>query len=209
MNVKDAAKSLYDYALSKKVKFPKIWDEAKLIQTCGATLLVYRTPEGFDINKGFADLESKFGVEEDDGEKADDGEKEDDGEKKDVVGAKQQSPSAKSKRSRKAKVLSDDEKDEVSPKKTKKSETMVEEKNRKVAEAIKEMADIYFRNKDMRKGGVFSKAAKAIRESEIHISTKKEAMTLKGVGKGIAGYIEEFLNSGKIDKLEELRAGTA
>lgn len=37
------------------------------------------------------------------------------------------------------------------------------------------------------KGGVFSKGAKAIRECEIPITTKKEALALKGVGKGIAG----------------------
>lgn len=57
--------------------------------------------------------------------------------------------------------------------------------------------------------GVFSKAAKAIRESDFYISTAKEAMTLKGVGKGIAGYMEEMLQTGSIQKLEELRAGTA
>jgi DNA polymerase/3'-5' exonuclease PolX len=34
-------------------------------------------------------------------------------------------------------------------------------------------------------------------------------MALKGVGKGIAGYIEEFLTTGMITKLEEMRAGTA
>ena len=34
-------------------------------------------------------------------------------------------------------------------------------------------------------------------------------MKLKGVGKGVAGYIEEMLITGKINKLEELRAGTA
>ena len=37
------------------------------------------------------------------------------------------------------------------------------------------------------KGGVFSKGAKAIRECETAIITKKEALALKGVGKGIAG----------------------
>lgn len=56
---------------------------------------------------------------------------------------------------------------------------------------------------------MFSKAAKAIRECETVISNKKDAMELKGVGKGIAGYIEEMLESGCIIKLEELRAGTA
>jgi DNA polymerase/3'-5' exonuclease PolX len=57
--------------------------------------------------------------------------------------------------------------------------------------------------------GVFSKAAKAIRECETYISTAKEAMALKGVGKGIAAYIEEYLKTGMISKLEEMRAGTA
>lgn len=57
--------------------------------------------------------------------------------------------------------------------------------------------------------GVFSKAAKAIRECNNVISCKKDAMALKGVGKGIAGYIEEMLETGKIIKLEELRAGMA
>ena len=59
------------------------------------------------------------------------------------------------------------------------------------------------------KGGVYSKAAKAIRESETPIKDKKSAMGLKGVGKGIATYILEYISSGMIAKLEELRAGTA
>ncbi len=57
--------------------------------------------------------------------------------------------------------------------------------------------------------GVFSKAAKAIRECDFYVSNAKEAMSLKGVGKGIAGYVEEMLQNGSIQKLEELRAGTA
>jgi DNA polymerase/3'-5' exonuclease PolX len=56
---------------------------------------------------------------------------------------------------------------------------------------------------------VFSKGAKAIRECEEEIKDKKDAMKLKGVGKGIATYIEELITTGSIQKLEELRAGTA
>jgi DNA polymerase/3'-5' exonuclease PolX len=56
---------------------------------------------------------------------------------------------------------------------------------------------------------VFSKAAKAIRECTFAIEDKKSAMKLPGVGKGIAGYIEELLETGSINHLEELRAGTA
>ena len=43
------------------------------------------------------------------------------------------------------------------------------------------------------KGGVFSKGAKAIRECETAITTKKEALALKGVGKGIAGTSKNSL----------------
>ena len=57
--------------------------------------------------------------------------------------------------------------------------------------------------------GVFSKAAKAIRECDFALTDRKSAMQLKGVGKGIAGYIDELLETGKITKLEELRAGIA
>ena len=54
---------------------------------------------------------------------------------------------------------------------------------------MKEIASAYFKNGDRMKGGVFSKGAKAIRECETPIVTKKEALALKGVGKGIAGEI--------------------
>jgi DNA polymerase/3'-5' exonuclease PolX len=40
------------------------------------------------------------------------------------------------------------------------------------------------------KGGVYSKGAKAIRECETPIITKKEALALKGVGKGMAGKFD-------------------
>jgi len=56
---------------------------------------------------------------------------------------------------------------------------------------------------------VFGKAAKALRECPTYISCTKEAMALKGVGKGIAGYIQEYLDNGSIVKLEELRGGVA
>ena len=56
---------------------------------------------------------------------------------------------------------------------------------------------------------MFTKAAKSIRECSTKISTKKEALALNGIGKGIASYIEEYLESGIIVRLEELRAGAA
>lgn len=56
---------------------------------------------------------------------------------------------------------------------------------------------------------MFSKAAKAIRECDFVITDKKSAMKLPGVGKGIAGYIDELQTAGSIKHLEELRSGMA
>lgn len=57
--------------------------------------------------------------------------------------------------------------------------------------------------------GVFAKAAKALRDCETEIRTLKEAMALKGVGKGIATYVMEMIETGVIKKLEEVRSGYA
>lgn len=172
--------------------------------------MMHRSADGFDLDAALEALIEKYGQEE-------------------VVTKK--SPSKK----RKGENENDDESAPGSNKKVKKTDIVANEGNRSVAEAIKEMADLNYKNKDMRKGGmiwtvyidsqannvltigfvmllligVFSKAAKAIRECETEITTLKEAMALKGVGKGIAGYIMEKIETGNIEKLEELRSGYA
>ena len=109
--------------------------------------------------------------------------------------------------------------------KKKKKETVAVEENRGLAEAIAEISSIYYKNGERMKGGVFSKAgeshfiytsvicsfvgnllsfvsiAKAIREAETELSTGKEAMKLKGIGKGIGAAIDEFRTSGMIKKV--------
>ena len=55
---------------------------------------------------------------------------------------------------------------------------------------------------------MFSKAAKAIRESETIITSGKDAKKLKGIGDSIAKTIQEYLDTGVIKRLEEMRAGT-
>ena len=44
-DVKEAANKLYTHAISKKLNFPKIWEETKCIQTCAATLV----PKYFNV----------------------------------------------------------------------------------------------------------------------------------------------------------------
>lgn len=171
--------------------------------------MIFKSGDEFDFEGALQSLVEKYGKEEEAAPapkkaakkaavKSEDGE--DDG-----------SEAGEKKTRKRKKAAEGDEEDEdgEDKKKVKKTSIVAEERNRPVAEAIKEMADIYFKNKDMRKGGVFSKAAKALRETELHITTAKEAMSLKGIGKGIAGYIEEMLQTGTINKLEELRAGIA
>lgn len=189
-NPREAAQKLYARALESKVKFPKIWDESKSMQNCGALLMTHRSSDGFNLDAALQDLIDRHGQEEQPKSSGNKRKKlKDDG---DAEGKQDE-----------------DEGSSGSTKKVKKTDVVAEERNRPVAEAIKEMADIYFKNKDMRKGGVFSKAAKAIRECETYISTQKEAMALKGVGKGIASYIVEMVDNGSIEKLEELKAGVA
>lgn len=191
MSHKEAANNISLKAKELKIRFPSIWDDAKILQTCGATMMTFRLDDGFDDVQTLNQLIETYGVHE----------------TKDTI-----------ERKRSIDIIDVDEniktEDTVSKlenvvKKVKKSETVLNEKNRAIAEAVREMAEIYFKNGDSRKGGVFSKAAKSIRETDAVIANKKTALALKGIGKGIAGYIEEKIETGNIKKLEELRAGIA
>jgi hypothetical protein len=42
-NPKEAAKELLELAKGQHVRFPTIWDESKLMQTCGATVVSQKT----------------------------------------------------------------------------------------------------------------------------------------------------------------------
>ncbi len=95
-------------------------------------------------------------------------------------------------------------KESTSPKKT---ETYAVESNRGIGEVLLEMASLYYKAGEGMKGGVFSRGAKVIREVTYAISTGKEAMKEKGIGKGIGAIIDEFLAKGFVEKLEKMRAG--
>ena len=185
MNPKEAAGKLLAKAVAANVRFPKIWEETEKTRTCGAEVMMSKSDDGsFDLDAALASLIEKYGTEEKiTGKKK---------KKEDVID-----------------LEDEDNEESEKKKKVKKSDTVACEENREIAAIIKEMADVYFQNKDARKGGVFSKAAKAIRECETEISSEKEAVKLPGIGKSIGAYVQEFLNTGCITKLEELRAGTA
>jgi hypothetical protein len=95
--------------------------------------------------------------------------------------------------------------------------------NEGIAAAIREIGDIYIHVKDVNKGIAYERAAKVIRESHKQIKTKKDARELDGIGErklivayrdrniilffilDIADHIEEYLTTGKIHKLGEMR----
>lgn len=121
----------------------------------------------------------------------------DDGEEEDIEHDDGGSPKPKKKRAKK---------ESDSPKK---SETFVCEENRGFGAAMLELAGLYYKAGEGMKGGVFSRAAKVIREHPEPLLSGKQAMKEKGIGKGIGGFIDEFLEKGYVDKLEKMRAGEA
>lgn len=168
-------------------------DESKRKQKCGQILILHKKEDGeFDLDAAFNELVSQFGVEKE--AKGGSGGDESGG-----------TPAKKSKNKRKADA---DAEEPGSPTKVKKSETFENEENREVGAAFLEIAGLYYKAGESLKGGVYSKAAKALRETPAAPKTKKEAMALKlkGIGKGTAEKIEEFYTTGKIQKLEEMRA---
>lgn len=91
--------------------------------------------------------------------------------------------------------------------KVSKLEVYANNANRGFGDALLEMAQLYYKAALGMKGGSYSKAAKAIRESEEEIRSGKEAMKIKGIGKSIGLFIDEFLEKGFVERLEKMRAG--
>lgn len=202
--MKEEVNSLLKLCEERKVRFPKTWaddEEGKKAKMKAAfdVLMLSKNDDGqVDVDAALEKLIEKFGAEEDPGEKrkADSEpeivEVEDDGDDGD-------SPSKKKPK-----------KSKKTPPEEQKSNQYAVEENRAFGEVLKEIAKTYYSSADpgeKRKGGIFSKAAKAFREAENHITNKKEAMALVGVGKGIAGYLEEFREKGFVEKLEKMRSG--
>ncbi|KAI9912770.1 hypothetical protein PsorP6_005016 [Peronosclerospora sorghi] len=81
------------------------------------------------------------------------------------------------------------------------------EANQKLADAFAELSGFEFKRGEKFKGSTWSKVAKAIRDCESEITCGKDALKLKGVGKSSAAKIDECIETGTIQILEEYRAG--
>lgn len=89
--------------------------------------MLHRKDDSFDIEAALNEIIEKYGQEE---------------------------SKVSDRKEKKRKLLaSDDSANQDSAKKASKLDTVAEERNRELAEAIKEMASVYFKNKDVRKGG--------------------------------------------------------
>lgn len=102
-------------------------------------------------------------------------------------------------------VISDD--DEPKTKKARTKPMATNSANQELADAFAELSGFEFKRGEKFKGGTWSKVAKAVRDSEEKITTGKQAMKLKGIGKSSATKIDEFLETGTMETLEEYRAG--
>ena len=70
---------------------------------------------------------------------------------------------------------------------------------------LKELSSFAFRERDEVRGGAYNKAAAALRMHSVVITSGKEAKKLDGIGKSIAGTIDEFLDKGTVQRLEDYK----
>merc|ERR1711988_687744 len=82
------------------------------------------------------------------------------------------------------------------------------EANQGICDVIRQLGSAFFKQGDRFKGGAFQKAATAMAAHPEPILSAKDAEKLKGVGKSTGKKVQEFLDTGKIELLEELRNGS-
>ncbi|XP_055950643.1 DNA polymerase beta-like [Argiope bruennichi] len=78
--------------------------------------------------------------------------------------------------------------------------------NSDFCEFLQELADYEKNvNRNIHKYNAYSTAASSLARHPVRIKSGKEAQALKGVGKKIADKIDEFIDTGKLEKLEKIR----
>ena len=189
--LKKHAKELLEKAISEKVRFPKIYDDAQKMKEIAGFLMAKKGDDGgYDIEAAYESIIDKYGVDEVEESKKRKNDKVDDD---DDDAKDEDNEDGKSKKE----------------KKTPKTQIFKNYGNQGLHDQLLEMSRYYFSQKEPMKGGVYAKACAAIREHDEVLTNAKQAVKLKGIGKGIAAYIEEYVTTGMIVKLEEMRAGTS
>lgn len=191
---KKAAKELLALCAKEGVKVPT--NPINAAVEAGTMLNATREDGEFQLDAALKEMIKKFGV------------KETASPKKDAKADKKpRGRKRKSDDDDKVKDEDEDEDGEKKAKKPKKKAAAAVEANQPLADAFSELSGFEFKRGEKFKGGTWSKVAKAIRDCEDEITTGKQAMKLKGIGKSSGAMIDEFLETGTLEKLEEYRAG--
>ncbi|KAL4158360.1 hypothetical protein PRNP1_004138 [Phytophthora ramorum] len=193
---KKAAKELLALCAKEGVKVPT--DPVNAAVEAGTMLNATREDGEFQLDAALQEMIKKFGVKKVASPKKKD--KADVKEKKATRGRKRKSDDVKDEDE-------DEDEDEKKPKKPRKKVEATCEANQALADTFAELSGFEFKRGERFKGGTWSKVAKAIRDCESDITCGKDALKLKGVGKSSAAKIDEFIETGTLEKLDEYRAG--
>mmetsp|Transcript_13120 Transcript_13120/g.40382 ORF Transcript_13120/g.40382 Transcript_13120/m.40382 type:complete len:197 (-) Transcript_13120:1790-2380(-) len=105
----------------------------------------------------------------------------------------------------------DGESDDTKKPKKKRAKTQVRteifcEENRPLVEAFRELQRYEFDVGQRFKGAAYAKVATALAGLDYKVESGQKCMEMKGIGKASANKIDEFLQTGKIETLENARA---
>ncbi|KAG7382366.1 hypothetical protein PHYPSEUDO_004991 [Phytophthora pseudosyringae] len=198
---KKAAKELLALCAKEGVKVPTVRqagsDPVNAAVEAGTMLNATREDGEFQLDAALKEMIKKFGVKELASPKKTKG-KHADVKTEKKTGRKRKSADV---------THEDADEDESKAKKPRKKAEAACEANQPLADAFAELSGFEFKRGEKFKGGTWSKVAKAIRECEAELTCGKDALKLKGVGKSSAAKIDEFLETGTLEKLDEYRAG--
>ncbi|RMZ98382.1 DNA polymerase beta [Brachionus plicatilis] len=88
---------------------------------------------------------------------------------------------------------------------TKKSKSDNKDTNKEIANMLNELAEYEKNNKQRHKYNAYRKAAQSVLASSNQIKSASEAKKLNGVGQKIAEKIGQYLETGKMEKLEKIK----
>lgn len=79
--------------------------------------------------------------------------------------------------------------------------------NEAIAALFKELSDFEFKKKDVHRGVAYKKVAARLRGHPEQIRSGKDAQKLEDIGSNSSKKIDEFLSTGKIERIEKYRRG--
>jgi len=109
----------------------------------------------------------------------------------------------------------EDKEDKAAKKEAAMEQVVKNSNNAPIAAVFHELSGLYGKAGDRNRAGAYYRAAQAINNIEHEITTENAMSLCKGktkvanIGKGTAEKIHEFLSTGKLEKLEEMRANVA